>query len=84
MSDIERTSLDAHVSLCELRYQALERRIDEVEQSLTELKVMVQEIHVQLLKQQNRNWTRWDKIQWSLIAALSGIVGWLFVSYVLK
>lgn len=84
MSDIERTNLDAHVSLCELRYQALERRIDEVEQSLAELKVMVQEIHVQLLKQQNRNWTRWDKIQWSLIACLGGIVGWLTVSYVLK
>lgn len=84
MSDIERTSLDAHVSLCELRYQALERRIDEVEQSLTELKTMVQEIHVQLLKQQNRTWTRWDKIQWSLIGVLGGLVAWLFVTYVLK
>jgi hypothetical protein len=41
---------------------------------------MVQEIHVQLLKQQNHTWTRWDKIQWSLIASLSGIVGWLVVS----
>ena len=80
MSDIERTSLDAHVSLCELRYQALERRIDQVELSLSELKDMVQEIHVQLLKQQNHTWTRWDKIQWSLIASLSGIVGWLVVS----
>ena len=80
MSDIERTSLDAHVSLCELRYQALGHRIDQVEQSLTELKGMLQEIHVQLLKQQNHTWTRWDKIQWSLIAALTGIVGWLIVS----
>lgn len=84
MSDIERTSLDAHVSLCELRYQALERRIDEVEASLDELKSMIQEIHTQLLRQQSRTWTRWDKIQWSLIASLAGISGWLFVSYVLK
>lgn len=84
MSDIERTSLDAHVSLCELRYQALERRISEVEASLSELKTMIQEIHGQLLQQQNHTWTRWDKIQWTLIASLSGIVGWLFVSYVLK
>jgi uncharacterized coiled-coil protein SlyX len=84
MSDIERTSLEAHVSLCELRYQALERRIDQVEQSLAELKDMVQEIHGQLMKQQNHTWTRWDKIQWSLIAALSGIVGWLVVSYILR
>jgi chaperonin cofactor prefoldin len=84
MSDIERTSLDAHVSLCELRYQTLERRIDQVESSLAELKDMIQEIHTQLLKQQSRTWTRWDKIQWSLIAALSGIVGWLVVSYILR
>ena len=84
MSDIERTSLDAHVSLCELRYQALERRIDQVEQSLDELKNMVQEIHGQLMKQQSHTWTRWDKIQWSLIGVLGGIVGWLVVSYVLK
>ena len=84
MSDIERHSLDAHVSLCELRYQALERRIDQVEQSLSELKGMVQEIHGQLMKQQNHTWTRWDKIQWSLIASLTGIVGWLIVSGGLK
>ena len=84
MSDIERTSLDAHVSLCELRYQALERRIDQVEASLDELKSMIQEIHTQLLRQQSRTWTRWDKIQWSVIASLAGIVGWLFVSYVLQ
>jgi uncharacterized coiled-coil protein SlyX len=84
MSDIERHSLDAHVSLCELRYQTLERRIDQVESSLAELKDMIQEIHGQLMKQQNHTWTRWDKIQWSLIAALSGIVGWLVVSYILR
>lgn len=84
MSDIERTSLDAHVSLCELRYQQLERRITEVETSIDELKVMIREIHGQLMKSQDRTWTRWDKIQWSLIASLSGIVAWLFVSYVLK
>lgn len=84
MSDIERTSLDAHVSLCELRYQALERRIQDVEHSLTELKSMVQEIHRQLLSQQNHTWTRWDKIQWSLIGVLGGILGWLVVSYILQ
>lgn len=84
MSDIERTSLDAHVSLCELRYQALERRIQDVEHSLTELKSMVQEIHRQLLSQQNHTWTRWDNIQWSLIGVLGGILGWLVVSYILQ
>lgn len=84
MSDIERTSLDAHVSLCELRYQQLDRRIGEVEQSLLELKDLVQQIHAQLHQTENRTWTRWDKIQWSLIASLSGIVAWLFVSGAVK
>lgn len=84
MSDIERTSLDAHVSLCELRYQALERRIQDVEHSLTELKSMIEQIHHQLLRQQNHTWTRWDKIQWSLIGVLGSVVAWLFASYVLQ
>ncbi len=75
MSDIERTSLDAHVSLCELRYQALDRRIGEVEQSLAELKDMMRQVHSELMKQQNHTWTRWDKIQWAVIGVLGGVAG---------
>lgn len=35
---IERDNLEAHVELCHERYQALEKRIDEAEESLAELK----------------------------------------------
>ena len=80
MSDIERTSLDAHVSLCALRYQALDDRLTRVELSLTELNVLVREVHHKLIQTQKAQWGRWDKIQWSLIASLCGIVGWLVVS----
>jgi hypothetical protein len=33
-SDTERTSLPAHVDLCELRYRSLERRMSRVEYSI--------------------------------------------------
>jgi len=84
MNDIERTSLDAHVSLCALRYQALDDRLTRVEHSLTELNALVREVHDKLSQTQKAQWGRWDKVQWSLIASLSGIVGWLIVSGVLK
>lgn len=34
MADIERESLDAHVSICEIRYQSLEYRLSSVEEKL--------------------------------------------------
>lgn len=42
MSDIERQSLDAHVSICEIRYQNLEYRLGIVEEKLDNL---TNEIH---------------------------------------
>lgn len=79
MADIERTSLDAHVSLCELRYQALEHRIDQFEKKLEELNTLVLEIRdslAQLPAQQNRQVdARWSQFQWWLIGILAAAVG---------
>ena len=37
-TDLERTSLEAHVDLCEMRYQALDQRLTKVETKLDEIK----------------------------------------------
>jgi hypothetical protein len=74
MSDIERTSLDAHVSLCALRYQALDDRLTRVENNINELSVLVREVHHKLSQQQNAQWGRWDRVQWALIGVLGSIV----------
>ena len=80
MSDIERNSLDAHVSLCELRYLNLERRIDQLEVSLASLQTLVLEIRdclAQLPQQQNLvQAQRWERFQWALIGVLTTLAGW--------
>lgn len=75
-SDIEKTSLEAHVSLCELRYQSLERRLNSLEQQLDALQTLLSQIHhtlSQLPQQQNQ---RWDRAQLSLIGVLTAALGW--------
>ena len=54
MSEIERHSLDAHVSICELRYQALNDRLDRIDQDMTELKSLIQGLHRDLDRQQDQ------------------------------
>ena len=81
VKDIERTSLDAHVSLCELRYQQLERRITEVEGKLDELKALLQDVHKNLARVQTQGLNRWDKAQAALIVVLVGIVSYLLPTF---
>lgn len=76
-TDIERTSLDAHVSLCELRYQALERRLDRVETQLADLHTVLYEIRDTLARQPQYQDQRWAQFQWWLIAGLVGLSSWL-------
>ena len=76
MSEIERTNLDAHVSLCELRYQNLERRLIQVETSIAALQTLVLEIRDSLAQQPQQQSQMWIQFQWGLIGGLGGLAGW--------
>jgi predicted nucleic acid-binding Zn-ribbon protein len=76
MSDIERNSLDAHVSLCELRYQALNDRLDRVEADLGELKNLIQDLSQALQSQRNYQNNYWNRVQWAVIGGLIAAVAW--------
>ena len=80
MADIERESLEAHVSLCELRYQNLERRITDVETKLESVNTLLLQIRdslAQLPAQQTQLQNqKWEKFQWWLIAVLGAVAGW--------
>jgi hypothetical protein len=76
MSEIERTNLDAHVSLCELRYQSLERRLADVETQLGDVKILLSEIRDNLARQPAREIQRWFHAQWWLIGILGAVAGW--------
>ena len=76
MSDIERTSLDAHVSICELRYQALERRLDAMELKMESLEKLLSEIRDSLAQQPHNHSQKWNQVQWWLIGVLAAALGW--------
>lgn len=80
MADIERTSLDAHVSLCELRYQSLEHRIQAIENKLEDVNILLLQIRDTLAQQpaqQNQqDRARWDRLQWGLVGGLAAVAAW--------
>jgi len=76
MSDIERTSLDAHVTICELRYQALNDRLDRVTQDMDELKSLIQALSRDLQEQRSDQGNYWNRVQWAVIGGLIALSGW--------
>ena len=70
MSDIERENLDAHVSICEIRYQALERRLEQVESQLESVNTLLVQIRDSLAQQPADQVQRWERFQWWLIGIL--------------
>lgn len=80
MEDIERNNLDAHVSLCELRYQSFERRMVAVEERLDQLQILVLDIRDRLAElareQDQRRADQWNQFQWWLVAVLLGVSAW--------
>ena len=53
--DIEETSLEAHVRICEIRYEVLNKKQDQIEKRLNELNEKVEDIHKILSENKNSN-----------------------------
>jgi predicted nucleic acid-binding Zn-ribbon protein len=81
--DIERTSLDAHVSMCELRYQALNDRLTRVETQLTDLQTLVLEIRDRLQEPEKRMQAQQHQAYWWTIGILLAALAVLVQRYVL-
>ena len=83
-TDIEKKSLEAHVELCAERYKALSSRIDVVKEELSDLKIIVNEVHAMLhdMAHQRNN----QLISWGLgiIGSLVAVVVWLVTTYVVN
>jgi hemerythrin len=76
MNDIERTSLDAHVSICELRYQALNDRLDGMTQDMDELKQLIHKLAQDLQAHREDQNNYWSRVQWAVIGGLIAFAGW--------
>ena len=81
-TEIERTSLDAHVSLCALRYSQLERRLESVETGLKDVYTLLSDIRDRLATQPLQAQAKWEQAQWAVIGVLLSVVGWSLVTYV--
>ena len=76
MSEIERQSLDAHVSICELRYQALNDQLARLNTDLGELKSMIQNLAQDLESQRANSDNYWSRVQWAVIGGLIAFSAW--------
>jgi phage shock protein A len=91
MDNFKETSLKGHIQLCELRYKALEERLDAVESKLGKLETEVTELKIQtqqgfadiklMLERQNSS----KQVQiiatfGTIITAILAFVGYLVVN----
>lgn len=65
--DIEKTSLEAHVSLCQERYTGLQHRINVIETKLTSLEAVMREIRDEIRELAEKSNKKWDTTQVSVI-----------------
>lgn len=78
--DIEKTSLEAHVTLCEQRYQRLTEKLEQTEHRLDNLETMVRDIHTTLQAINQRHDNRWDRVRDAVIIGLLSVIGYFVVS----
>ena len=83
-TDIEKKSLEAHVELCAERYNALEQRLDHVDDRISTLSDIIREVHDMIQRMSEK---RNDQIiGWGLgiIGALTATTVYLITQYVFK
>jgi uncharacterized Rmd1/YagE family protein len=83
-TDIEKKSLEAHVELCAERYNAIEHRLDAVDEKMNSMSKMIREVHDMLNSVVNK---RNDQIiNWGIgiIGALLACLAWLANHYVFQ
>ena len=77
MHAIETTNLEAHVSICQERYAALERRFEHVETKIDDMGVTIKDIHQHVHALSERQSDRWNAIHVGTIGVLMTIIGFM-------
>lgn len=83
-TDIEKKSLEAHVELCAERYNAVERRLDTVDEKISSMSKMIKEMHEMMYSVVNK---RNDQIiNWGIgiIGVLVDSLTWVVTHYVIQ
>lgn len=83
-TEIEKKNLEAHVELCAERYRYLEEKLELVETKISGLNAVVTEIRAMMHEMMNKQNDR--LINWGvgIIGTLVVVIGYFFVTYVMK
>ena len=80
---IEKENLEAHVDLCQERYNSLLDKIDRLEHRMSDVELVTKDILDKLTQMENRQNSVWIKTASGVIALLVTIIGFLVVNFVL-
>jgi len=83
-TEIEKKSLEAHVELCAERYNALENRIDNVDNKISSLSTVVREVHDMIQRMSDQRTDQLVKWGAGIIGTLVATIAWLVAHYVIK
>ena len=82
--DIENSSLEAHVSLCAERYKQFNDRLDVVERRLNNIEYSLKELKELLIKEKTGLDGTFLKWATSIIAVLVTVCGYFITHYIIK
>jgi archaellum component FlaC len=83
-TDIEKKSLEAHVELCAERYNAIENRLDSVDEKISSMSKMIREMHDMMhsvVTKRNDQIINWGI---GIIGVLIASLAWFVTHYVVK
>lgn len=79
---IEKKNLEAHVELCAERYRFLEDKLNTLEENLSQLKIMTEEVHQAVILREEKSNNRILQVGVAIISAMAVSIGYLLVNYV--
>ena len=77
---IETENLEAHVSICQERYEALDAKIDRLEARMKDVELTLLDIVDKLHKMESKHHTQWANTGGALIIVLVSVIGFLIVN----
>ena len=77
---IETENLEAHVSICQERYEALDAKIDRLEARMKDVELTLLDIVDKLHKMESKQQTQWANTGGALIIVLVSVIGFLIVN----
>ena len=80
LTKIETENLEAHVSICQERYEALDAKIDRLEARMKDVEITLLDIVDKLHKMENQHQDKFNNLGGSLILILVSIIGFLIVN----